>query len=160
MGENLALQLYLFLANAIDILNADKGNVQVYDENKKTLNIVAHIGFNDEFLSLFQSVGMENGGACVAALKRRERIIVEDTSKDPSFDGLGSTSKRFGFAAVKCTPLFDGNGKFFGILSIHFKKPHRPSAEELDLLDRYLSQAVLIIAQKWREAKTSNVVKF
>jgi len=43
--------------------NADFGNVQLYDPETKTLEIVAHRGFQRSFLDYFSSVN-EPGAAC------------------------------------------------------------------------------------------------
>jgi hypothetical protein len=110
--DRLTPKLYQFLATAIEITNAEKGNVQFFDEEANCLKIVAHIGFNDDFLRVFKSVTASHESACGAAFKGHQRVIVGDTAKDPLFDNIGSTLKRFGFAAVQSTPLFDENGKF------------------------------------------------
>jgi GAF domain-containing protein len=151
LEDGLTPKLYQFLATAIEIMNAEKGNAQFFDEKANCLKIVAHIGFNDEFLQLFKSVTPGHAGACGQAFKSRQRFIVEDTSKAPEFSSLGDTLKRFGFAAVQSTPLFDENRKFFGMLSTHFRHPHRPSQKELEMLDRYLFQSAPVIARKLRE---------
>ena len=145
--QNLTPQLYLFLATAIEVMGADKGNVQFYEKERNTLRIVAHIGFNDEFLEIFKSV-TPGQCACGLAMETGKRVVVEDTSKDPLFDGVGSTFRRFGFAAVQSTPLYDGSGRFFGMLSTHFSKPHRPSEDKFRQLDDYLSRAAPSIGRK------------
>ena len=148
--DKITPKLYQFLATAMEIVNADKGNVQFFDEEENSLKVVAHIGFNDEFLQTFKSV-IPGHCACGVAMKTRERVVVEDTSQDPSFASIGSTLKRFGYAAVQSTPLFDENERFFGVISTHFNAPHRPSSNELGQLDRYLFQAAALIARKLRE---------
>jgi GAF domain-containing protein len=152
VAKRLTPQLYIFLANAIELLDADKGNVQFYDEPTNTLKIVAHIGFNDEFLREFETV-VPGRCACGIAMKSRQRVIVEDTSKDPSFKDVGSTLKRFGFAAVQSTPLFGEDSKFFGMLSTHFAMPHVPGSHELRMLDQYLERSAPLLARKWAEAR-------
>jgi hypothetical protein len=145
--ENLTPKLYQILGTTIEILNADKGNIQFYDEKENALKIVAHIGFSDDFLKTFETV-LEGHCCCGTAMARGERMIVEDTSKDPSYESMGSMLERFGFSAVQSTPLFDEENRFFGMISTHFKNPHCPTAFELHSLDRYLSVAAPLLARK------------
>ena len=62
---------------SIMLLNADFGNIQLYDAANGTLQIVAQRGFQQEFLDYFKSV-REATNACGMALERGERVIVED----------------------------------------------------------------------------------
>lgn len=150
-------QLYQVLATAIEIMNADKGNIQFYDEEEKALKIVAHIGFNDEFLRTFASVSPGHA-ACGQALEKAARVIVEDIFKDPSFINIGPIIKTFGYTSVQSTPLFDGNGNLFGMLSTHFTKKHYPNAEEFHVLDTYLKAAVPILARKLDQYKNKKMI--
>ncbi len=144
-------RLHQFLVTAVEMLGADKGNVQFYDEERQMLTIAAHIGFNDEFLTYFKNVPV-GFSVCGIALKRRERVVMEDVRIDPLFSYLVETFSRYGFSSVISTPLFDESGKLFGVLSVHFAKPHRPSKEKLEMLDSYIHQAAPLIARKQREA--------
>ena len=68
----------------IALLNADFGNVQLYNPKTQALEIVAQRSFGQEFLDYFKGV-QEGTGSCGTALLRGERIIVEDVRTDPSF---------------------------------------------------------------------------
>ena len=56
----------------IALLNADLGNVQLYNSKTKALEIVAQRGFRQDFLDHFSSVS-EDSAACGRALNSGER---------------------------------------------------------------------------------------
>jgi GAF domain-containing protein len=118
----------------IALQSADFGNVQLYNQRTQTLEIVAQCGFGQEFLDHFSSVN-ESGAACGRALKRAERVIIEDVLTDPDFAPHRAIAASAGFRAVQSTPLFSRSGEPLGMISTHFRQPHRPSERELRLTD-------------------------
>jgi C4-dicarboxylate-specific signal transduction histidine kinase len=132
---------------AISLMNADFGNVQLYDDTTGALKIVAQRGFTHEFLDYFASV-REGSSACGVAMQRRERVIVEDVLEDGTFTSCLNIAAAAGFRAVTCTPLCGSSGDILGMLSTHFRRPHRPTRAELQLLDLYASQAAQLIEHK------------
>jgi PAS domain S-box-containing protein len=134
----------------IALQSADFGNVQLYNQRTQTLEIVAQCGFGQEFLDHFSSVN-ESGAACGRALKRAERVIIEDVLTDPDFAPHRAIAASAGFRAVQSTPLFSRSGEPLGIVSTHFRQPHRPSERELRLTDLYALQAAEIIERKHAE---------
>jgi PAS domain S-box-containing protein len=143
--------LHQVLEASIELLGADKGNIQIYDEQEKALKIVTSVGFNQDFLDYFKSVPVGFSATCGAALERRERVIVEDVFADPVFADLRSVFASHGLVAVQSTPLFSHDGELYGMLSTHWRKPHRPSERELWLLDLYAQQAARVIERQRAE---------
>ena len=119
---------------AISLLDADFGNVQLYDPESHSLKIVAHRGFEQEFLDYFNSVP-EGTASCGTAFERRERVIVEDVLSDPAFAPHLEIVAGAGYRAVQSTPLFSRGGDLLGMISTHFRQPHRPSERSLCVLD-------------------------
>jgi GAF domain-containing protein len=136
---------------AISLLDADFGNVQLYDPASHSLKIVVHRGFAQEFLDYFNAVP-EGTGSCGAAFKRRERVIVEDVLTDPIFRPHLEIVAAAGYRAVQSTPLFTHAGDLLGMLSTHFRQPHRPSARNLGVLDLYALQVAEMIERRQAEA--------
>jgi PAS domain S-box-containing protein len=129
------------LAATIELLGADMGNIQLLDPQRKVLMIAAQRGFEQDFLDFFRQVSEEDESACGRALRSRERIIIEDVETDTAYMPLRSVARAAGFRAVQSTPLIDHNGTQVGMLSTHFRSPHRPSQEELQRLDLYVGHA-------------------
>jgi len=147
--------------NAIIALqNADFGNVQLYNPETKTLEIVAHRGFQRSFLDYFSSVN-EPGAACGRAMQRRERVIIEDVLADPDFEPHREIAASAGFRAVQSTPLFSRSGEPLGMISTHFRQPHRPSGHDLRFTDLYARLAAeLIERQRAEEALGASEERF
>ena len=139
------------LAATIELLGAEMGNVQLLDEASGKLKIAAYRGFEAEFLEFFQEVAAEDDSACGRALRSRRRIIIEDVEQDPRFASSLPVVGRAGFRAVQSTPLLDRDGKVLGMLSTHFRSPHRPSKLDLQQLDLYARRASDFIERCGRE---------
>lgn len=132
------------LATAISMVGAAKGNVQLFDAANDSLEIIAHRGFDDEFLAYFKSVP-SGYSCCGAAVEKRERILIEDVFADLRFRDLGPRYARHGFVAVQSTPLLAADGRLLGMFSTHFANPHRFSERDLRLLDQIAQQAGRVI---------------
>ena len=93
----------------------------------------------------------EGSAACGQALQQRERVIVEDVQTDPGFTLHRQIAASAGFRAVQSTPLFSRTGEPLGMISTHFRHPHRPSEHELRFTDLYARQAAEMIERKQAE---------
>jgi GAF domain-containing protein len=129
------------LAATIDLLGADKGNVQLLDGERRVLQIAVQRGFAQDFLDFFREVSAEDDSACGRALRFGERVVIEDIEADPEFAPLRPIARASGFRAVQSTPLMGRDGKPLGMLSTHFRSVHRPTEQDLRRLDLYARQA-------------------
>jgi two-component system CheB/CheR fusion protein len=163
--QDLSLQLFssldldLILSQALEatmnLLNADMGNIQLYDRQREILEIIAHQGFTSEFLDYFRTVRLDDGSACSRALQSGQLVIIEDVQTDPEFAPHRPIAATAGYRAVQSTPLMGTQGQILGILSTHFRQPHRPSERELRILDLYarMLSAVISLVQAQREGQ-------
>jgi PAS domain S-box-containing protein len=132
--------LEVMLAAVIELLGADKGNVQLL-EGRGTggvLRIAAQRGFQPDFLEHFREVSANDDCACGRALRSGQRIIIEDVEAEAS---LRAPARAADYRSVVTTPLIGGDGKPLGMLSAHFRSVHRPGERELRRLDLYTLQA-------------------
>ena len=136
----------------IALQSADFGNVQLYNPETRALEIVAQRGFRQDFLDHFSSV-RESGSACGQALQRGERVIIEDVQTDPGFEPYRPIAASAGFRAVQSTPMFSRSGEPLGMISTHFRQPHRPSEHDLRVTDVYARQAADMIERKRSEER-------
>jgi PAS domain S-box-containing protein len=151
---------------AIAISGADFGNVQIVNPESGDLEIVTHRGFPQWWLDFWNKV-TEGTGVCGTALKKCERVIVEDVEKSPIFAGKPSLDiqRKAGVRAVQSTPLVNRAGRSVGMISTHFKKPGRPPDRVLHLIDLLARQAADLLeridaesALRLSEAKFSGIV--
>jgi len=132
--------LEMMLTAVIELLGADKGNVQVLEGSGKdgVLRIAAQRGFQHDFLEHFREVSADDDCACGRALRSAQRIIIEDVEADAPLRALARAAD---YRSVVTTPLIGGDGKPLGMLSAHFRSVHRPGERELRRVDLYMLQA-------------------
>ena len=130
---------------AISLLDADMGNVQLVNPQTRQLQIAAHRGFRENFLEHFSRNGADPSAICVRAVHLGQTIIVEDVEKDPDFTPHRAIAAAAGFRAVHSTPVTSRSGEFLGVLSTHFRAPHRPNERALRMIDLYARQAAEFI---------------
>jgi len=135
------------LENAIASCGAAFGNIQLLNPRTRALEIVAHRGFNQEFLDYFREVHVEEGSACAQALQSGKRMIIEDVELDPSFEPHRRIASTAGYRAVQSTPLEAHDGRIVGMLSTHFRVPHRVSESDQRQLDLYARHAADVIVR-------------
>jgi PAS domain S-box-containing protein len=140
----------------IALQRADLGNIQMYNAEAQALEIIAQRGFQKDFLEHFRNVDDESS-ACGRAMKLQKRVIVEDVETDTAYAPHRDIAASAGFRAVQSTPLLSRGGEFLGVLSTHFRRPHRPPLRDLRFTDLYAAHAAEIIEQKRLEAARRHV---
>jgi PAS domain S-box-containing protein len=135
------------LAAVVGLLGADKANVQLLDAERGVLNIVAQYGFEQPFLDFFREVSIADQSACGRSLCSGCRVVVEDIETDEVYAPLRAIARASNYRAVTSTPLVSSDGSILGMLSTHFKLPHRPTEESLLRLDLYARQAAGFVQQ-------------
>jgi len=129
------------LRASIQMMGADKGNVQILDD-RGILTIAAQQGFDQPFLEFFKQISVNEKSACARALRSGRRIIIEDVEADEAFAQFRQLALAAGFGAVQSTPLIAHDGKPLGVLSTHFCDVRRPSKHQMRMLDLYARRAV------------------
>ena len=135
------------LEATIELLNADFGDVQLFNQHSQALEIVAQRGFKQDFVDHFSNINAESA-ACGRAMRQGARVIIEDVESDPGFAPHRHTAASAGFRAVQSTPLFSHSGEVLGMISSHFRQPHRPSEHELRFIDLYAHLAAEFIERQ------------
>ena len=157
-GDDVAGCLKEVLNVAVEISAADKGVVQLLDPESGALRIVANSGF-EPFLSFFATV--EGGeSAWKKAMDSRQRVIVEDVTTSDLLGGNASlkTLSEAGVRAVQSLPLMSSTGKLLGIISTHFGEPHRPSEQEMRLMDLLARQTADYLERKRVEGEREQLL--
>lgn len=129
------------LVSAMELLGAEKGNVQLLRGDKGVLTIAAQHGFGKDFLDLFREVSINDDCACGRALRLREPVVIEDVEIDVPYAPYRSAARAAGYRGVVSVPLIGAEGTPMGVLSTHFRSGHRPTAQDLRHLDLCAHQA-------------------
>ena len=135
--------LHEVLRAALSVQGTDIGLLSLSDTERDGLRLQVHSGF-EKALQQVEWVPC-GGGACGTCYEQRRRIVVEDVDADPIFASYREVARAVGFRACHSTPLLTRNGNIIGVLSVHFREPHRPSERELRLMDLYARMAADII---------------
>ena len=122
------------------------GKIQLLDERTGKQQIVAHIGFDEDFLDYFGGAG-EKRVAWDLAVQDKRRVVIEDVSKSPIFTDRQSLKvmSKAKAKALQSTPLLDESGRVIGVLSTFYRRPRLPQERDLRLLDLLALQAVELI---------------
>src|SRR5262245_27761350 len=99
--------LHQILKTAITIANADKGNIQMLDQQSGTLQIAVESGFDKPFLKFFRKVTSDDASACSVAMRKAKYTIIEDITRSDIFAGQPSLDALIaaGVRAVHSVPL-------------------------------------------------------
>ena len=119
----------------LELLHADRGNVQLADPVTRELRIAAQRGFGADFLDYFAVVA-DDGSACGRAARRSAQVVIADVVTDPGFAPHRDIASAFGFRAVQSTPLIDGSGRLVGMVSTHYPRPISLPGPELQIMAR------------------------
>ena len=142
------------LAATMELQRADHGSIQLYDEETGVLEIVAHRGLGQDYLDHFKTADAHDTSACGLALRAASGCSSRISSSNPRYAPHRGIAASTGFRAVQSTPLLDrGSGKPLGMLSTHFRQPHRPSERDLRVTDLYARQAGDVIASSIAERR-------
>jgi PAS domain S-box-containing protein len=136
-GHDQSKCLSAVVDTAIAITGAPRGSLQRLDARSGALTLAAQHGFGASFLSYFARVPQDAPVTAAAAMRAKQRIIVEDVTKSEIFYDPARVKVLLeaGVWAVQSTPLIDADGKVFGVISTHFAEPHQPRDRELRFID-------------------------
>jgi hypothetical protein len=123
------------LEDALSLLHADRGNVQIVDPITGSLVLVLQTGFSDEFLEYFAVVD-DDGSACGRTASQHAQTVISDVNTDPGFAPHLEIAAASKFRAVHSTPLVDQSRQLVGVLSTHYPQPYLPPAQDLTLMRR------------------------
>jgi PAS domain S-box-containing protein len=129
------------LSAVLDLLSAQKGNIRLLDDAQGMLRIVAHRGFDPQFLDLFCETSIRDESPCARALRVGRRIIIEDVGTEKPLHAILEVGHAAGFRAIVSVPLIGPDGTPFGVLSAYFAVIHSPSEQQLRILDLFVRHA-------------------
>jgi PAS domain S-box-containing protein len=129
---------------------ADFGMVQRFDPATGDLLLVAQRNLPEAVLARFERVNDEST-VCGRAVRRRERVIVEDLTTDPGFAPHLALAVESGFLGVQSTPLISRSGEMLGAITTYFRQPHRFGGTVLRFTDLYARQAADIVERNRTE---------
>jgi two-component system CheB/CheR fusion protein len=140
-ADRLEKPLGAILDTIIELISAEFGSIQLYDEAQQLLRLVANRGFERRFLDHFATVDASSGSTYGLALAKCARVVVEDVETEPDAALSLDEARAAGYRAVVAVPLCASSGRLVGMLAVHFREPHQFSTHELRLVDICARQA-------------------
>ena len=129
------------LEESIALTGADCGNMQMVADDLCSLEMIAHKGYSEAFAKRYRRIPGDQT-VCLKTMEDMARTIEEDMPHSTIFD---EDDRRFlqeeGLICVQSTPMLSAAGNLLGILSTHYKSPHKFSERELRNLDLLSRQA-------------------
>jgi hypothetical protein len=91
----------------------------------------------------FRTPSLSGATSCGEALRNGRRVIVPDVETCELIVDVSDivANRRSGIRGVQSTPLISRSGRLLGMLSTHWRRPHRPSERDLRLIDVLARQA-------------------
>ncbi|MFN3523377.1 MAG: GAF domain-containing protein [Phenylobacterium sp.] len=116
---------------AMRLLDAQFGLLQVWNEDLDGLVILAQRNFRPQFLHHFALVRPGDGSVCGRSMADGSAVAVDDVGTDPAFEPHRHVAQDAGFRAVLSLPLKATSDAPIGVLSTHFRSSRRFSDQEL-----------------------------
>ncbi|HXE64485.1 MAG TPA: PAS domain S-box protein, partial [Bryobacteraceae bacterium] len=121
---------------AIEVVQSNFASIQIFHPERGAngeLRLVGHRGFNAETARRWKWVRPASPTVCGEALRTLQQVAVTDVHKSRLIAGSGELDvfRHAGIRAVQSTPLVSRAGALLGMLSSHWRKPHKFTAIEL-----------------------------
>jgi signal transduction histidine kinase len=143
--------LQKILAAAADLTGTDKGNIQIFDPDRRTLRIVVHQGLGRRLVEHFAEDGWD--ASCGRAARQIERLVIEDVEKLDALRGTPGLDIVIadGIRSIQCTPLVSRDGRLLGMLNNHYRRPGGPEPQALRYIDLLARQAAELVERHQQE---------
>src|SRR5262245_19266748 len=138
---------YEVVTSMVELQQADMGSLQLYDAEKGTLEVLAHHGFEQDMPEKLRDIFSANP-TWNEALRRGERVVIEDVLADAAFEPHWAIAASAGFRAMQLTPLTNQDRKFIGLVSTHFRTQRQPSERETRSARLYAERAAETIERQ------------
>jgi signal transduction histidine kinase/CheY-like chemotaxis protein len=151
-ADDVGALLRRLLEATVALMHSDCGTVQVLDEARDELRLLAWQGLDEAAARHWTVVQAGSRTACDDALQFGRRVVVRDVAE---WAGLAPVDRmhldRCGIHAVQSTPLLSRSGGFVGVLSTHWRTPTEPTERQSRLLDVIARQAADLIERRRAE---------
>src|SRR5262245_15275933 len=142
---------------AMTIMRSDCVSLHMFYPERGTggeLRLLAYRGFNPEAQKFWEWVGIDSAGTtCGRALRTGRRVIVDDVEQSEFMKGTQDLDvfRQTDIRSCQTTPLLARGGTLVGMISTHWRTPHRSSERDLRLLDILARQTADLIERQQAE---------
>jgi PAS domain S-box-containing protein len=140
--------LYQKLVNAaVTIMRSDFASMQMFYPERGALRLLASHGFSEEAQHCWEWVCHETPSSCGEVLRSGRRVVATNVEECEFLVRMGGLQAYLaaGIRAMQSTPLISRSGKLVGMISTHWRGPHKPSDRDFQLFDILARQAADVI---------------
>jgi PAS domain S-box-containing protein len=147
---------------AVVIMHSDCASMQILDEGKDALRMLAWTGFDPAFGEIFALSSPDTKTSCSVARRTGHRVIVPDVETCDFIVGTPALEdhRKMGIGAVQSTPLCSRDGRLLGMISTHWRCPHTPAESDLRQFDILARQAADLMERKQTEDTLRRAMEF
>ncbi|MBY4897165.1 response regulator [Cupriavidus sp. AU9028] len=140
------------VAAAVEIMDSDFASIQMLDADRGEsgeLRLLGNHGFDEHAARFWEWVAVDSSSTCAIALRTAARVHVVDVDDcDGQVNGEDlQTYRHLGIRSVQTTPLLSRSGQLLGMISTHWRRPHRVTERDLRLFDILVRQAADLLQQ-------------
>lgn len=124
------------IETVIKITNADMGTIHLFDEQTGEIKIMAQYGFEQPYIDFFNKIH-DGQKEYDIVLNLREQINIEDVTKS-TLSMINHNIQIIlsaGVRSIQFTPLISRSDQLLGIMSTHYRTPHKMEEREGVLLN-------------------------
>src|SRR5581483_6405594 len=127
--------------------------ILLVDEDGQRLRSVAGRRAPTDYAKAVDGLHIGPGvGSCGTAAYRGEPVIASDIAIDPLWANFRELALAHGMRACWSTPILSSQDKVLGTLAVYYQVPHRPSSEEVRLVDILTRTAGVAVERRQAEA--------
>ncbi|MCA1816960.1 MAG: PAS domain-containing protein, partial [Acidobacteria bacterium] len=135
--DNIGALYEKILEAARSLMRSDMASIQMFDDERNGLSLLAQTGFAPESAGHWKWVKIDDTTSCGLAMSSGERVIVPDVEQWDFVAGTQDLAhyRRSGIRAMQSTRLVSRSGHLVGMISTLWRDVHQPSERELRLFD-------------------------
>ncbi|WP_281367779.1 sensor domain-containing protein [Saccharibacillus deserti] len=125
-----------------------KCSIRRYDQDVKALFNLAAPSLPESYLQAIEGMEAgERGGACGAAVSRKEIVAVEDIERSQLWERHRDIALKHNLRASWSLPMIDSEGEVLGTFAMYYGEKRLPTEKEIELTRRTCYLAILAIEQ-------------
>jgi diguanylate cyclase (GGDEF)-like protein/PAS domain S-box-containing protein len=129
-----------------------RATLMAVDDDTGRLGLLAAPSMSTRFAEAFSDVPVEPGvGSCGTAAYLAEVVISEDIFADPKWDRWQDAPRHEGLAACWSHPVVGPGGSVIGTFGVYRDRPHRPDADERQLVATLAALATIVLTARRAE---------
>ncbi|MDD0841764.1 bifunctional diguanylate cyclase/phosphodiesterase [Pseudomonas sp. Gutcm_11s] len=128
--------------------------VSILSLNNGLLRVMAAPSLPSGYTSVVEGMAAGiNQGSCGNAAASGELTIVEDIRSHPNWINFREAAQQAGLRACWSLPFKNDQNQVLGVFGIYYRRPARPSREDIELVTEFTRLAGLALRQQQRDAE-------